>query len=89
MMPHGPIAEMIRTRVISGDHLEDDDIVVCYAADEAELLAQRPELNACRRHATRHLQPGLVLFLPADGAPSVGFSPALRAIAENRHMGGN
>jgi hypothetical protein len=74
-MPSGPIAELIRTRSTVDGCCDEDDVVVCHACDEAELLADRPDLSDYQRYATEHMEPGIVLFLPpaiAATRPSLG-----------------
>lgn len=65
-MPHNVIAELIRTRADIDDSLADQDLVVCLAANEPELLGRRPDLAAWSRVETQHLDPAIVLFLPAS-----------------------
>lgn len=85
-MPNAPIAELIRTRAIVDDSMTDQDVVVCLAANESELLERRPELAARRRVATRHIEPGVVLFLPAADGARLGARGAF--VSVNRHVGG-
>ncbi len=62
-MNQQPIAELIRLRSPNGG--PDADLVVCLAKHEEELLKDRPELRARRRHETKFVSPPVVLFLPA------------------------
>lgn len=81
-MPHGPIAELIRTR--AGDSAVDQDVVVCLAEHEAELLARRPDLATKRRCETRHISPAVVLFFP--GSDRSTLHAGRPGVAVDRHV---
>lgn len=92
-MPHGLIAELIRTRCCVDGVLSDSDFTICFAEQEAELLERRPELCKLQRYATRTLDPGVVLFLPALGSAALDLDIALAlraggaAAPVDRHVG--
>lgn len=83
-MPHGPIAELIRTRRVRDDgRFEEIDIVVCPIEREAELLEERPDLRSWKRDATSSLDANVILFLASTLAPSLGLH---FASASDRHV---